>query len=70
MNKVKDGKTYYLKEDRRKNLKVLFEDGDQTGVIPSIVYPKVDEKIILPNGQVYWKKNCWKVGCIRYREGG
>ena len=54
MQKVKDGKTYYLKEDRRKNLKVLFEDGDQIGVIPSIVYPKVDEKIILPNGQVYW----------------
>ncbi len=48
MNKVKDGRTYYLKEDRRKSLKVLYEDDGQIGVVPNIIYPKVDEKIILP----------------------
>ena len=52
--KVKDGKTYYLKEDRRKNLKVFYKDGDDIGLVPSIVYPKYGEKIILPNNQIYW----------------
>ncbi len=54
MSKVENGETYYLKEDRRKNLKVMFKDGDKTGVVPSIVYPKANEKIILPNNQIYW----------------
>ncbi len=54
MQKVKDGKTYYLKEDRRKNLKVLYEDGDKIGVVASIVNVRPDEKMILPNNQIYW----------------
>lgn len=54
MKKIKDGESYYLKTDRRKFLKVLYKDGDDIGVVPSIVYPKLDEKIILPSNQIYW----------------
>jgi len=54
MENVKDGKTYYLKEDRRKVLKVVCRDGDEIGLMPNIIYPKYGEKVILPNNQLYW----------------
>ncbi|MCP3683518.1 MAG: hypothetical protein GY861_12595 [bacterium] len=59
MNKVKNGKKFYAKDDRRKQLIVICEDGDKIGVVATIV-PGCE----IPSPEIKWttEKEIMKTG--------